>query len=411
MSPAGRPRKADPTIPQHIDQAKIPTGIYWDGRKGKGTWYGFDRKPGERAKRKNLAGPAATLADLHAIAEARAGKTNSKLLRGLCEAFELSDQYRGRTAATQADYAYCREVVCGFKLASGQAFGDLVTKRITPPVVQGLVDALAAGSERDAAGQLIPTPSKAAHAQRYLRRLFRWGINRGYNDINPADGIEMPTERKRRRLPDKAVMHALIAFARAQGGTRGKRGSVAPYLWAVIVIAYRCRLRPVEVRTLTDANRIAEGIHTNRRKGSFDNITGLSEDLRDAWDFLIERRRSIWSGAEDDPTAPAGRKARRPARVIPIRAEDRPILVNTTGERVGKSTFDSAWRRLIQRAIEEGIMSEDQRFGAHDLKRRGVTDTPGTRGEKQLASGHRQEAMLDVYDFSVPLVRPAGEGT
>lgn len=35
---------------------------------------------------------------------------------------------------------------------------------------------------------------------------------------------------------------------------------------------------------------------------------------------------------------------------------------------------------------------------------RAITDTKGTRGEKQQASGHKSEQMLDVYDFEVPVV-------
>jgi hypothetical protein len=45
----------------------------------------------------------------------------------------------------------------------------------------------------------------------------------------------------------------------------------------------------------------------------------------------------------------------------------------------------------------------------HDLKRKGITDTPGTRHEKQDASGHRSSSMLDVYDLSVPVVDPASK--
>lgn len=411
MAPAGRKRKPDPTIPRHIDQSKIPTGVYWDGRKG-GVWYAFDRKPGEKPKRRNIATKTATLADLFAIAEARAGKTSSKVLRGLTEAFEGSDKFKTFSQNTKDDYTYCREVVTEFKLPNGTRVGDLVTKRITQPVVQGLIDALASGTERDTAtGELIPTPSKAAHVQRYLRRLFRWGMNRGFNDINPADGVELPTERKRRRLPDSGALQRLITFARAKAGDRGQKGSVAPYLWAVIQIGYRCRLRPIEVRTLTDAHETPVGIMTNRRKGSRDNVTEWSPELREAWDCLAARRKAIWNGTDPDGEDQARkRKKARAARAVPIRPEDRFLLVNRDGERVEKSTFNSAWRRLIARAIEEGVMAEDHRFGPHDLKRRGITDTPGTRGEKQQASGHKNESMLDVYDYSVPVVKPAGEG-
>lgn len=33
-----RPRKHNPTIPAHIDQRKIPKGVYWDS-SGNGRWY------------------------------------------------------------------------------------------------------------------------------------------------------------------------------------------------------------------------------------------------------------------------------------------------------------------------------------------------------------------------------------
>ena len=58
------------------------------------------------------------------------------------------------------------------------------------------------------------TPSKAAHALRYLRLVMQWGRNRGYLDSNPAMGIEAPVERKQRRLPSLEVMQRLIDRAR-----------------------------------------------------------------------------------------------------------------------------------------------------------------------------------------------------
>lgn len=52
---------------------------------------------------------------------------------------------------------------------------------------------------------------------------------------------------------------------------------------------------------------------------------------------------------------------------------------------------------------------EEHRFALHDLKRRGITDTPGDRKQKQDANGHRYESMLYTYDFSLPLVSPSAE--
>jgi hypothetical protein len=42
----------------------------------------------------------------------------------------------------------------------------------------------------------------------------------------------------------------------------------------------------------------------------------------------------------------------------------------------------------------------------HDLKRKGASDTKGT---KQEASGHRNSAMLNIYDVKPIIVKAARE--
>jgi hypothetical protein len=61
----------------------------------------------------------------------------------------------------------------------------------------------------------------------------------------------------------------LIAFLRERGGLKARtKGSVSPYLWMVAEIAYRCRMRGIEVHELTDANWTKEGVIVCRRKGA-----------------------------------------------------------------------------------------------------------------------------------------------
>lgn len=157
---------------------------------------------------------------------------------------------------------------------------------------------------------------------------------------------------------------------------------------------YLCRLRPIEVSTLTDANRTDLGVMTNRRKGSRDNIVRWTPRLRAAWDALVDRRARIW-------------KAKRTA--VPLAPEQRRLLVNEQGQPLAIATLKTAWGRLMRGAVVEGVIAPEERFGLHDLKRRGVTDTAGNRADKRQASGHRSEAMMDVYDLEVPVVNPAGE--
>ncbi|MBY5985754.1 integrase [Halomonas sp. DP5Y7-2] len=93
---------------------------------------------------------------------------------------------------------------------------------------------------------------------------------------------------------------------------------------------------------------------------------------------------------------------------VPVTPTRRPLIVAADGGELRKSSLDTAWQRLIKMAIEEEVITTEERFGLHDLKRRGITDTQGTRHDKQEASGHRSAAMLDVYDLSVPLVHWPG---
>ena len=61
----GAPRKHDPTIPAHIDQTKLPRGLYWD-RSGNGRWYVIEDHPdGGPRRKKTVAGPRARLSELH----------------------------------------------------------------------------------------------------------------------------------------------------------------------------------------------------------------------------------------------------------------------------------------------------------------------------------------------------------
>jgi hypothetical protein len=59
--------------------------------------------------------------------------------------------------------------------------------------------------------------------------------------------------------------------------------------------------------------------------------------------------------------------------------------------------------------LSEGAIEESQRFGLHDLKRRGTTDTQGTRADKQEAAGWKDADMVDIYDFSIPVVKPVSD--
>ena len=60
----------------------------------------------------------------------------------------------------------------------------------------------------------------------------------------------------------------------------------------------------------------------------------------------------------------------------------------------------------MRAAIKEASLTPPTVSACHDLKRKGGTDTPGTRTEKQDALG-LTEQMMKVYDKSVSTVKPS----
>jgi site-specific recombinase XerC len=378
-----RKRKHNPNIPAHVDQAALPAAIYFDHR-GSGVWYTLHYDETGKQRRKNVAPADVSLAELHRIMD-EASNVDRGTLRYVCEQFHLSDRYKKLAPKTHDDYCYSRDVLLNIPTKLGKPLGDLAVKKFTAALVQRIVDRLADDG----------TPSKAAHVLRYLRRVLQWGRNRGFLEVNPALGIEAPIERKQRRLPRHNVMDVLIDRATARGRlARNEPGGCPEYLASVMELAYLCRLRGIEVVTLTDANELGEGILTNRRKGSRDNIVRWTPRLRAVWDGAKALRARTWE---------------RRKTAIPIAASKRFIIVASHGGPLRKTSLDTAWQRFITLAIEDGTIDVEERFALHDLKRRGITDTTGTRADKQEASGHRDPKMMDIYDHSIPIVSPSAD--
>lgn len=61
----------------------------------------------------------------------------------------------------------------------------------------------------------------------------------------------------------------------------------------------------------------------------------------------------------------------------------------------------------MRAGIDTEVIKPSKRFTLHGLKRRGVTDTKGSRRRKPRASGHQTEEMVALYDHDVSVVKPA----
>lgn len=370
-----RQRKPDPSIPAHIDQRKLPVGVYWNRRDR--NWYTL--RDGKRSK--PIGQAEALLSDLHKAVELASG-VDSSTLDYMLGKFEESGQFKAEISDnTRTDYRYCRDALQRHQTKLGIPFSSLRRAAITPPLIQRLVNDIA-----------VKTPSKANHIKRYLSVAYQWGVLNGYADNNVAQGVRQAKERKAHRMPEADTMRAVVALLRARGAMPSRRkGSVAPYIWAVAEIAYRCRMRSVEVRHLTDAHKTDAGIVVERVKGSDGNVTRWCPELVEAWGWLVARRARVW--------------LKKPS----FRAQAlRPLVVSEDGCALSKSALNSAWRRAMAVAIEAGVIGADSRFGLHGLKHRGITDTPGRKADKKAASGHKTDAMIELYDHELQVVDPAG---
>lgn len=386
----GRKRKHNPTIPAHIDQTRLPPGIYWD-KSGKGRWYVLEPHPeGGRRRAVTVAGPAARLSDLHAIMEQRAGGDARGTIGYLMTLFKGSTDYRGLSPSTQDDYDYCARVVRRHKTPMGVTLDALYVDRLTTPAIQRLVESIASGNpERGIPGY----PTKANKLVRYLGRLFAWGMRHGHCTRNPVRGVQKVAELKRSRMPEHITYAKVLAFARERGARKAHTaGSCPPYLWCVMEIAYLCRMRGIEVVQLTDAHATAEGLRVRRVKGSRDNVVMWNARLRAAWEGALAVRAAVHA------------RPKNRGRAVPIRPDERAVFVNQSGAPLSKGALDQAWQDLMRLAVKEGVITREERFTLHGLKHRGITDT---KGDKKLASGHKSDAMLARYDHEIPTVEAA----
>ncbi|WP_065427655.1 site-specific integrase [Stenotrophomonas maltophilia] len=391
-----RPRKVPSNLPKHIDYDKVPQGVYWDGT-GRGRWYVRDAHPdGHGTKCKTVAGPAARLSDLHAIAEARGGEAQRGTVAYIIDQHAKSFAFSQLGTTTQQHYRDYAKAIKVFPLKNGSKLGDAVVDRLSPGFIRKLIDIIALGRPGTKPGDApIPGyPTKANHWLSYLRRVFGWAREHDHVTTNPAAGIKKVKEKRDHRMPARDVFRQVQDYARrcSERGAREK-GALPVYLWTAMELAYQARLRGIEVRTLTDHHVEGEVLQTNRRKGSRDNLVRKGEQTEIAIKVLQDRRAAIW--------------AKRGINQFnaPLSPKMRPLFVSEDGEMLTAHGWHTAWGRFMRNAIRDGVITSDERFALHGLKHRGVTDS---KGNKKEASGHVTDSMLNVYDHSLPVVDEAG---
>lgn len=282
-------------------------------------------------------------------------KQRSDTLRWLLDTFNSSPVVKKKTFTSQEQHEGYRNSLCETVGRNGTKFGDLQLSAINRRMIR----------------RYLYVAEKKVGANRhiqYMKAAWNWG-NQRYSQVpeqNPCAKVTLNEEEARTRYVEDweyALVKDIIYET-----TR------SPYLATMMELAYLCRLRCSEVRDLKHSD-IKDGlIQIIRGKKSNGELTRISPRLRAA----LDEAKSI------HPSAPT-----------PITGAY--LLHSAKGLKISKNKFYSAWRRVMAKAVGEGItvkgkvLKLDEEFTFHDLKTRGVTN------HTEHHSGHKSEKARQIY--------------
>ena len=362
--------------PLGIDLKKLPVGVYWHERDS--YWYTRYFEGGKR-KNKRIAGKKATMLDLWQAMEEPDLTTAS--FQWMFDKFKESAKWESLSSDSHKSYNNTIRILQEIETKiHGTSLSETDRHKWTPVLMQSVIDKIA-----------IKTPTTSHRVKQNLSALFNWGIRRGHAITNPASICELVKLKPKQRLPSRVLVAKLTEFAISGSNLKPHtKGSIPKAIWKSLELAFLNRLRGIEVRHLTDAHILLDGLMCERTKGSNTNVTLWDDRLRHVINECVVERDALW------------KKQNRP---YPLRPEHRFLVVNNSGDCLTKSGWQSIWRSFLNRAIKAEIMLEEDWFGLHDIKRRGTTDTEGTAEDKLEATGHKSRAMLPIYDKSIARVK------
>ncbi len=190
----------------------------------------------------------------------------------------------------------------------------------------------------------------------YLSKAWSWCRERDIvTSSNPCAGVKKIKETPRDRYVTDEEFNAVYERA-------------PKYIQVMMKLAYLCRMRSIECLDSRVKDITHRGLIVRRAKKSNDALTLWSRELTSAVDMGLE-------GC--------------------MRVPEMPIINNGKGGEVKMEAFRTAWQRLMKRTKKETDMKH---WVFHDLKAKGVSDFCG---DKRKASGHKSEAMVQIYDRKI----------
>lgn len=309
---------------------------------------------GKMGKKTRLCSLDAPISEVWLAFEALENKA-SNTLQWLLDTYNASDANRKNALSTQRQHEMYRKALVNAVGKNGTKFGDLPLSAINRLMIRRYLDVAEhkVGANR--------------HIQ-YLKAAWNWA-NQRYAQVpqqNPCEKVTLNEEVARERYVEDWEYHLVQDII--YNTTRSH------YLAVMMELAYLCRLRNNEVRNLKHSDIKNGSIRITRSKGSLGELTRISPRLQAAIDAA---------------------KAMHPDAPAPISGTY--LLHDAKGAKISKNRFDSAWQRVMEKAVETGITLDDETlkleepFTFHDLKAKGVTD------HTEQWAGHKSEKSRQVY--------------
>lgn len=309
---------------------------------------------GKMGKKTRLCSLDAPISEVWQAYEALEQKENNTV-RWLLDTYNASEANQNNAISVQRQHEMYRNALTEAVGKSGGRFGDILLSSVNRFMIRTYLDK---AEKKVGANRRI----------QYMKAAWNWARQR-YVQVpqeNPCEGVDLNEEKPRDRYVEdweyNLVQDIIIRTTRS------------PYLAVMMEFAYLCRLRNSEVRNLKNTDIRNGSIRITRTKGSLGELTRISPRLQAA----IDAANTIYPNA---PTPNTGAY----------------LLHDAKGLKVQKNRFDSAWQRVMEKAVNEGLEVDGQHlqlkepFTFHDLKAKGTTD------HTEQWAGHKSEKARLVY--------------
>lgn len=234
-----------------------------------------------------------------------------------------------------------------------------------------------------ATNKLVLAPSGANNDLKFLKAVYRWGMEEGLVTSNV-----IPLIQKNKEQPKDVYIPDDVYYALLEECSNASRHT-GIMLWCGMEIAYRCALRIADLLSLTTNHMTEEGLIVtqskimNMRKDNYANHHNTSiklwtDELRQAVDIALNQTTSV------DSIHIIRNRFGRPYTESGFRSIFNPVRLRVS-KRFGRNFHNKTLK---------GKRNPDN-FSLHDLKAKGISDFAGN---KQDFSGHKSAKMIPVYD-------------